>query len=136
MPFSKDKQINISHLSSIIVRLGTIDFALVFGSASSGIVEAGSDLDLAAWFTESSTFKTEPYTDCVGQIEEAFGVTCDLSVLNTANVVLRHEALRGKVLYIRPSGEGLYTEFYTKTCAEYEDLMFWRTRQLAYRGYA
>lgn len=63
-------------------------------------------------------------------------VTCDLTALNGAGIVLRHEALKGRVLFMRPGREGDYTEFYVHTCAEYEDLMAWRARQLAYRGYA
>ena len=130
------KQINISKLSSLIEDLGTAEFAFIFGSAASGTVKAGSDLDVAVWFMDSGIVKLDSYIDFIGHIEEAFGVRCDLSVLNTADIVLRHEALTGKVLYVRPSSQKLYIEFYTRTCAEYEDLMFWRTRQLAYRGYA
>jgi hypothetical protein len=73
--------------------------------------------------------------EIMGRIEEALGVTCDLTVLNTAGPVLRHEALKGRVLFVRPGREDDFSEFYVRTCAEYEDLMVWRARQLAYRGY-
>ena len=129
-------QIDLSRLGRLIESQVTVDFALVFGSASHGFVKAGSDLDLAVWFRESNTAKLERYAGCVGQVEDTFGIPCDLTVLNTSGVVLRHEALKGQVLYIRPGLEASYAEFYTKTCADYEDVMFWRTRQLAYRGYA
>jgi hypothetical protein len=72
----------------------------------------------------------------MGKVEEACNVPCDLTVLNTAGTVLRREALKGRVLFVRPEAENEYAEFYTRTCAEYEDLMAWRARQLAYRGYS
>jgi hypothetical protein len=50
--------------------------------------------------------------------------------------VLRHEALKGCILFVRPGREDDFSEFYVRTCAEYEDLMAWRARQLAYRGYS
>jgi len=109
---------------------------MVFGSARDGLVHAGSDLDVAVSLTHADTEGIDLLLQIVGKVEDAFGVTCDLTVLNTAGPVLRHEALKGRILFIRPDREEEFVEFYVRTCAEYEDLMVSYARQLAYRGYS
>jgi predicted nucleotidyltransferase len=129
------KQVDLPRLAIVLDGVAAIDFATVFGSAASGIVRADSDLDVAVWLANGSAGNGDLLVDIVGRIEDAFAVTCDLTVLNTAGIVLRHEALKGRVLFVRPGREQDFSDFYARTCAEYEDLMAWRTRQLAYRGY-
>jgi len=132
----EDKPIDLQHLASILGGVEFIDYAMVFGSARDGIVHAGSDLDVGVSLAHADAQSIDRLLEIVGKVEEASGVTCDLTVLNTAGTVLRHEALKGRVLFVRPDREDDFCEFYVRTCAEYEDLMAWRTRQLAYRGYA
>ncbi len=114
----------------------SIKYAMVFGSARDGIVHAGSDLDVAVSLGGAEAQNLDLLLEIVGKVEDAFGVTCDLTVLNTAGPVLRHEALKGRILFVRPDREDAFSDFYARTCAEYEDLMASYARQLAYRGYS
>ncbi len=129
------KKVDPEQLAAVLRGIASIDFALVFGSAADGVVRAHSDLDVAVWLADGNAASIDLLVDIVGRIEDAFFVSCDLTVLNTAGIVLRHEALKGRVLFVRPGREQDFSDFYARTCAEYEDLMAWRTRQLAYRGY-
>ena len=132
----KSKPIDLERLAAILGEVEPIKYAIVFGSAWDGIVHAGSDLDIGISLTHADTEGIDLLLQIVGAVEEALGVTCDLTVLDTAGPVLRHEALQGRVLFIRPGREDDFSDFYVRTCAEYEDLMAWRARQLAYRGYS
>jgi predicted nucleotidyltransferase len=130
------KPIDLQHLATIVSGIESVEYALVFGSARDGVVQAGSDLDVAVSLADAEAQSIDRLLKIVSRIEDALGVTCDLTVLNTAETVLRHEALKGRVLFVRPDREDEFLEFYARTCAEYEDLMAWRARQLAYRGYS
>jgi predicted nucleotidyltransferase len=129
------KSIDLQRLATILNEVESIEYALAFGSARDGVVHAGSDLDVAVSLMHPDVQNTDLLLGIVGKVEDAFGVPCDLTVLNTAGPVLRHEALKGRVLFVRPDRETAFSDFYARTCAEYEDLMAWRARQLAYRGY-
>lgn len=132
----ESKPIDLQRLATILGDIESIKYAMVFGSARDGLVRTGSDLDVAVSLTHADTGDINLLLRIVGRVEDAFGVTCDLTVLETAGPVLRHEALKGRVLFVRPGREDDFAEFYVRTCAEYEDLMAWRARQLAYRGYS
>jgi predicted nucleotidyltransferase len=132
----ESKPIDLPRLATILGDIESIKFAMLFGSARDGIVCAGSDLDVAVSLAEPDTENIDVLLQIVGRVEEALGITCDLTVLNTAGPVLRHEALKGRILFVRPDREDDFVEFYVRTCAEYEDLMASYTRQLAYRGYS
>ncbi len=129
------KPIDLGRLAAILGDMESIKFAMVFGSARDGIVQAGSDLDVAVSLGGAEAQSIDLLLEIVGKVEDAWGVTCDVTVLNAAGPVLRHEALKGRVLFVRPDREDDFAEFYVRTCAEYEDLMARRARQLAYRGY-
>jgi len=130
------RPIDLERLAAVLGGIEAIDYAIVFGSAREGVVHAGSDLDIAVWVADAQARNVDCLLEIVGKVEDALGVTCDLTVLNTAGPVLRHEALKGRVLFVRPDREDAYVEFYVRTCAEYEDLMASYARQLAYRGYS
>lgn len=129
------RPIDLERLAAILGDIESIEYAMVFGSARDGLVHAGSDLDVAVSLRGAEAQNIDLLLEIVGKVEDAMGVTCDLTVLNTAGPVLRHEALKGRILFVRPDREEEFVEFYVRTCAEYEDLMVWRARQLAYRGY-
>ncbi len=130
------KSIDLQRLATVLNEVEPIQYAMVFGSARDGIVHAGSDLDVAVSLAGSEAENIDFLLQIVGTVEDAFGVACDLTVLETAGPVLQHEALKGRVLFIRPGREEDFSEFYVRTCAEYEDLMASYARQLAYRGYS
>ncbi len=132
----ESKPIDLQRLATILGNVESIKYAMVFGSARDGLVHAGSDLDVAVSLADPDAKSVDRLLEIVGRVEDAFGVTCDLTVLNTAGPVLRHEALKGRILFVRPDQEEEFVEFYVRTCAEYEDLMASYARQLAYRGYS
>lgn len=129
------KTIDLQRLAGVLKGIASIEYAMVFGSARDGLVQAESDLDIAVSLAHGDAGSIDRLGEIVGKVEEAFAVTCDLTVLNTAGTVLRHEVLMGRVLFVRPDYEDDFSQFYVLTCAEYEDLIAWRARQLAYRGY-
>jgi predicted nucleotidyltransferase len=133
---TESKSIDLQRLAAVLNEVESIEYAMVFGSARDGVVRAGSDLDVAVSLAYADVQNTDLLLEIVGKVEDAFGVNCDLTILNTAGPVLRHEALKGRILLVRPDRETAFSDFYTRTCAEYEDLMAWRARQLAYRGYS
>ena len=132
----ESKPIDLERLAAILGSIEAIEYAMVFGSARDGIVRAGSDLDVAVALAGAEAQNIDRLLEIVGKVEDALGVTCDLTVLDTAGPVLRHEALKGRILFVRPDREGAFSDFYVRTCAEYEDLMASYARQLAYRGYS
>jgi predicted nucleotidyltransferase len=107
-----------------------ISFALLFGSAKDGLVAPESDLDIGVYLEEKSY-------DVISRILEVCesyfpDIRPDVSILNDASVILRFEALRGRTLFINDMATFAY--FYSLTCREYEDEIWWRKRQLEYRG--
>ena len=120
---SRSKPIDLQHLAAILSGIPFIDYAMVFGSARDGVARAGSDLDVAVSLADADTKDIARLLEIVGRVEETFDVPCDLTVLNTAGPVLRHEALKGRVLFVRPGRQEDFADFFTRTCAEYEDLI-------------
>jgi predicted nucleotidyltransferase len=107
-----------------------IDFALVLGSATGGVIGAHSDLDVAICCNEPLSFQQR--VSLVGAIEDLHrGVRCDLGILNGAEPVYRFEALKGYLLAVRDQESWL--RFYSVTCREYESQMFHYDRQRRYR---
>ena len=130
------QKINIKSLArDLYEAFPEILFAFLFGSSREGITEPGSDIDLAVYF-EKNALKT----DLLPRIMELFdpvapGITCDITILNTAGPLIAHEALRGTELFIRDDNMDIYAEFYSLTCRLYEDHTWWMKKQLEYRGY-
>jgi hypothetical protein len=52
-----------------------------------------------------------------------------------SSALLAHEALAGKILYVREEQKSRYASFYSRIAAEYEDKIYWIRKQLEYRGY-
>jgi hypothetical protein len=53
----------------------------------------------------------------------------------TTNSVLAFEVLRGKMLFVRDECFEEYVDFYTFTCRQHEDDIYWMKKRLEYRGY-
>jgi predicted nucleotidyltransferase len=111
-----------------------IDFALLFGSAKTGCVKVSSDIDIGVFLNVPAT--PEIILSIMKTVENAAQVRCDVSILNTASEILRFEALKGRVLFVRKNKMADYAAFYSLTCRQYEDTTVWMQKQLAYRGYA
>jgi predicted nucleotidyltransferase len=110
-------------------------FAFLFGSVVSGGLREESDIDLAI-FVDDMDQRLELIPALTEWMERRFsGRTCDLVFLNTAGPLVAFEALKGFKLFVRPLAIDHYAAFYSLTCREYEDQIFWMKRQLQYRGY-
>ncbi len=110
-------------------------FAYIFGSAQTGTIRPGGDVDLAVWIRDTS-LKMDLIPALVGLVETyTEGAECDLVFLNDAGDQLAFEVLSGRRLFVRPEAMDLQSGFYSQTCREYEDRLFWMKKQLQYRGY-
>lgn len=111
-------------------RCPDVAFALLHGSARSGVVSPGSDIDVAVYCPRRvSAHVLLDVMEAVGQVVP--GVECDVGVLNGADPVFRFEALRGQLLFARDREQ--YLDFYSLTCREYESQMADYQRQHRYR---
>jgi predicted nucleotidyltransferase len=111
-------------------KLPAVDFCFLMGSAVRGAVKAHSDLDLAFYLSEPSSFRF--YNEVMDVVRSVVpDVRCDIGVLNSAEPVYRYEALKGKLLFTRDQEQ--YLAFFSKTCREYESQMVDYERQRRYR---
>ena len=114
-----------------------LDFAYLFGSSVDGVVKESADLDVAVYVNEDHTLSAGDISAIIGGIEDSVpGAAADLTMLNDAGVILRFEALKGKLLFVREEALDTYSGFYSLTCREYEDAVYWMKKQLEYRGYS
>ena len=110
-------------------------FAYLFGSAKTGNIRSGGDVDLAVWISDTN-LKMELIPAIIGLVEKhTDGAECDLTFLNDAGDQLAFEVLGGKKLFVKPEAIDLHAGFYSQICREYEDRLFWMKKQLQYRGY-
>jgi predicted nucleotidyltransferase len=125
-----------SELANILQGFKEIAFAYLFGSAQEGVVNDGSDLDIAIYLTEKET-DLDLRIRIVKGLEKVVPAisSYDLVILNTANSILAMQVLQGKQLFVRNEHKDLFAGFYSLTCRQYEDEMFWMKKQLEYRGY-
>lgn len=78
--------------------------AWVFGSAQNGILQPGSDLDIAIWWDEMPAL--DDLADLRADLQAATAIEeIDLTTLNRANAWLRFEAVRGHLLFYRDLGQ-------------------------------
>jgi predicted nucleotidyltransferase len=109
---------------SIKKKLPFIDFAFLFGSAKNGVISPGADLDIAICFERNTHINFDNITKVISVIEEQHsGIECDLGILNTAGPIFCFEVLKGRLLFVRENKLVEYTDFYSRTCREYEETM-------------
>ncbi|GEM_PF-703235 len=107
-----------------------VQFALVHGSAATGVIGLHSDLDLAIY--TSKTLSLHRMVAISQEITERHqGVRCDLGILNRADPVYAFETLKGKRILCRC--ESAFARFYSETCRRYEFAMAAYQRQKAHR---
>jgi len=113
------------------------DIAFLLGSSQDGLVDDGSDIDIAVMYSADVKVDFDLMAEIYRIVDQVVpGVECDLIRLNTASETVRFEALKGKLLFVRNGCMEWYTDFYSRTCREYEDYRIWSGKQLEYRGYA
>jgi len=113
--------------------LPEIYFAYLFGSSFEGKIKNSSDVDLAVYLDDQVC--PDLILRIVEPVESLTHATCDLTILNTASEILRFEALKGRLLFVRDDKIEEYTRFYSLTCREYEDTIAWMNKQMSLRGY-
>lgn len=106
------------------------EFCLLIGSSVNGVVQGGSDLDLAFYLKNPSNL--DFYSKVIAVIASILpAVECDIAILNRAEAVFRFEALKGELLFVR--NLELYVTFFSLTCREYESRIISYARQQRYR---
>jgi predicted nucleotidyltransferase len=102
--------------------------AWLFGSAQSGELRPGSDLDIAVLFETSPTL--DRLVELRADLQQATQIDAiDLVVLNNASPVLRFEAISGQDIYCRDMGQR--ATFVSLSAREYEDEMAQLQRALS-----
>ncbi len=105
-------------------------FALLHGSAKSGVIRPHSDLDLAVY--AEPPLSGERFIELISRISDLHrGVRCDLGLLKDADPVYAFEALQGSLIHCR--SKETYARFFSETCRRYEETMAAYGRQLRYR---
>lgn len=105
-------------------------FAVLHGSARTGVVQPGSDLDIALLLKGKPTLPLyQRVWDAVAQV--APQVACDRGILNGADPIYCFEALRGRLLFVRR--RQAYQAFFSNTCRAYERQIADYQRQRHYR---
>lgn len=129
-----EKNFKISKLAKMLEgRFPSILFAYLFGSSSDGVIRPGSDLDIGLVHNFKDPCDLLKVSVAVGQLIS--GVDIDIVDIRKAHVVLVHEIMHGKLLFIRPDAKSMFQEFFVRHCQEYEETMYWMKKQLEYRGY-
>ena len=129
-----DNSINIPVIASAIKNnFPEIPFAHIFGSSANGVVKMGSDIDIAIWYNGTDPFLKVKVSETLESIVN--NIPVDIVNIINANPLLAHEALAGKILFVREDQKSNYASFYSKIAAEYEDKIYWIQKQLEYRGY-
>ncbi len=130
---------SIEKLSDELEKYDAINFAYLFGSSQDGIINDGSDVDVAIHLNQKNSLKI--MLNISNIIEDYFKnvydeyIRSDISILNTASSILGMEAIQGKNLFYKEEKKEEYLDFYSYTCRQYEDDIYWMEQQLKYRGY-
>ena len=107
-------------LEQVLAAAPKVVAAWVFGSAQSGQVRPGSDLDVGILFEAKPSL--DELLDLAGKLQQAVQFAeIDLVPLNDANPILRFEAISGRPVFCLDAGRR--AEFASLTAREYEDEM-------------
>ena len=111
---------HLQAIKTVLAARPDIIAAWLFGSAQSGELRAGSDLDIALLFEDAPTLDT--LLDLRSDLQQTTQIDAiDLVVLNDASPLLRFEAVSGRDIYCRDMGKR--AAFVSLTAREYEDEM-------------
>ncbi|NJN95206.1 MAG: nucleotidyltransferase domain-containing protein [Anaerolineales bacterium] len=107
-------------LEQVLAAAPNVMAAWVFGSAQTGQIRAGSDLDIGVLF--DSTLPFDEQLRLLGDLQPVVPFAeIDLVPLNEANPILRFEAVSGRAIFCRDASRR--AEFVSLTAREYEDEM-------------
>ncbi|MBE7473516.1 MAG: nucleotidyltransferase domain-containing protein [Anaerolineae bacterium] len=112
--------IDWSRLESTLAAAPKVIAAWVFGSAQSGQIKPGSDVDVGVLF--ESKLSLAELLELTGVLQQVVPFAeIDLVPLNEANPIPRFEAISGRAIFCRDAGRR--AEFASLTAREYEDEM-------------
>ena len=111
-------KVKLYTLENIFRKCSLVEFAFVFGSAKTGIILNGSDLDIAVYFSRKPKIMELASLRADIQVKTQFD-NIDLITLNDASPILRFEALSGNRLFSRDRvKEAVFTSL---SAREFED---------------
>ncbi len=118
--WAKSTALNLVAASCCLANFSNVTAAWVYGSAQAGIVNPGSDVDIAILFADP------PSLYDLAEIREALQQALnfdevDLLALNNAGTIVRFEAVSGRLLSCRDRGRR--AEFVSLAAREYENEM-------------
>jgi hypothetical protein len=107
-----------------------ISFALLLGSACSGHIPPGGDLDLAVSVVSGLSL---PLVQRITGLAQGVvpGADIDIGCFDRAEPVYRFEALKGRLLFARDLDR--FLDAYSLACREYESQIHDYERQARYR---
>ena len=114
-------QVDMANLGAYFAQDRRVVAATAFGSAQDGLVQPGSDLDLAVLFHEPLTAAEflRFYADLCDRVPGVERV--DLVRLNRSDPILAFEAISGRFLCKNDPDKA--AAFFSLVCREYEDVM-------------
>ena len=123
------RSVDLERIARVLARHPRVLAGWVFGSAQSGVVRPGGDLDVAVLFEAKPGL--DEMADLRADLQEALNFEeIDLVVLNGAHPITRFEAISGRRIYCRDPGRT--AGFVSRTAREYEDAMALLARGLAW----
>jgi len=94
--------------------------AYLFGSYAKRTQSMKSDIDIAVYLSETSNKLLEYYLCLMDKLSEMLGNDVDLTILNTAPPMLKHQVIKhGKIIYSQ--NERTRIEFEARSECEYLD---------------
>jgi uncharacterized protein len=97
-----------------------VEVAILFGSAASGKLRPGSDVDIGILLAPERALDFERELALAAELEQVLGREVDLVRLDNASTLLRFEASQGRcLLEARP---GAFADFAARAFLEHEDL--------------
>jgi predicted nucleotidyltransferase len=124
-------KVDWDRINRLLATVPQIIAAWGFGSAQSGIIQPGSDLDIGILWSETPTIAR--LADLRTDLQAALQFDdIDLVSLNQASPVVRFEAVCGRLIFSRCTEQRV--AFVSLTAREYEDSMAMIQRALAVRA--
>lgn len=113
-------QIDWQQAESVLSQHPEVIAAWCFGSAQTGLIQPGSDLDLGILFERLPNL--DQLLRLIADLQTALSFeNIDLVPLNKADPILRFEAVSGRSIFCRDLARR--AEFVSLTAREYEDAM-------------
>ncbi|MEW5705469.1 MAG: nucleotidyltransferase domain-containing protein [Actinomycetota bacterium] len=119
--FPNNIEDKVNRLKDYLNNDANVIFALIFGSAVTGKLKKGSDIDVAIYFKHP--LEGLDLLNYISKLSDLVGKDVHLVVLNAASAFLRHQIMKhGAVLLIKD--QLAYTRFREKTITDYDEYKY------------